>query len=58
MRDGQFGFQVLGATTAKTFGDGLFTSTAQGTYVVVTLRVTNTGDEARYCSASNQRAMP
>ena len=56
VRDGQFEFQVLGTTTAKTVDGGLFNSTAQGTYVVVTLKVTNTGDEARRCSPTNQRA--
>jgi hypothetical protein len=51
VRDGQFEFRVLGVDRAKSFGG----ETAQGEFVIVTLRVENTGSEARSFYGGNQK---
>lgn len=56
VRDGQFEFRVTGVGSAKTIGDNQFLqTTAQGVFVVFTLQVTNTGNEARNFSAMAQK---
>lgn len=56
VRDGQFEFQVTDVQSAKTVGDNPYLkSTAQGVYVIFTIRVTNTGDESRDFFVSNQK---
>lgn len=55
-RDGQFEFQVTDVSSAKTIGDNQFLqTTAQGVFVVFTLRVTNIGDEPQNFFARNQK---
>ena len=51
VRDGQFEFRVLGIDRAKSFSG----ETAQGEFVIVTLRVENTGSEARSFYGGNQK---
>jgi hypothetical protein len=55
VRDGKFEFTVLKvkAGVAKV-GDEFLGSTAQGQYVLVTIKVTNIGNEARMFTGSNQ----
>lgn len=51
VRDGQFEFRVLGVDRAKSFGG----ETAKGEFVVVTLHVENTGNDARSFFGGNQK---
>lgn len=57
-RDGMFEFQILRVGQTKTLQDSddepNLTATAEGLYVVVTVTVTNVGDEARSFSGQNQ----
>jgi hypothetical protein len=57
VRDGKFEFRVLGITQQETITDdsGYLSETAQGVYYVVTLSVTNIGDEARSYYGGNQK---
>jgi hypothetical protein len=59
VRDGKFEFRVLGVATAKTVGDPggnpYMQETAQGTFVVVTVSVTNIGNEPQSFFATNQK---
>ncbi len=56
VRDGQFEFRVTDVASAKTIGDNQFLqTTAQGVFVIFTLQVTNTGNEARRFSAMAQK---
>ncbi|QRY43121.1 DUF4352 domain-containing protein [Mycolicibacterium boenickei] len=58
VRDGQFEFQVTNVSSAKTVGDNPYLqSTAQGVYVIFTIRVTNTGDEPRDFFVNNQKLL-
>jgi len=58
VRDGQFEFQVIDVRSAKTVGDNPYLqSTAQGVYVIFTIRVTNTGNEPRDFFVSNQKLL-
>lgn len=59
VRDGKFEFRVLSVGTSKTVGDPggnpYMRETAQGTFVVVALNVTNIGNESQSFFASNQK---
>ncbi len=59
VRDGKFEFKVLDVTTAKTVGDPggnpYMQETAQGTFIVVTVSVTNIGNEPQSFFATNQK---
>lgn len=59
VRDGKFEFAVVDVSTAKTVGapDGnpYMQETAQGTFLVVTLNVTNIGDEPQSFFVTNQK---
>jgi hypothetical protein len=59
VRDGKFEFKVLDVSTAKTVGapsgNPYMQETAQGTFVVVTVSVTNIGNEPQSFFASNQK---
>lgn len=58
VRDGKFEFQVTNVSSAKTVGDNPYLqSTAQGVYVIFTIRVTNTGDEPRDFFVNNQKLL-
>lgn len=55
VRDGKFEFQVLGVERSST-KPGLFNpEPAKGEFVIIKLRVTNIGDEARTFWAGNQK---
>lgn len=55
VRDGKFEFQVLGVTRSAS-KEGVFNpEQAKGEFFVITLRVTNIGDEPRTFWASNQK---
>jgi Domain of unknown function (DUF4352) len=51
VRDGKFEFRVLGVERSKSVG----ATTAQGEFVVVTLSIENTGDDARSFYGGNQK---
>ncbi len=54
--DGEFTFTVTGIQRlGTTVRNGVFTETAQGEFVLVTVTVTNTGDEARDLVAGYQK---
>ncbi|MFY1694154.1 MULTISPECIES: DUF4352 domain-containing protein [unclassified Solwaraspora] len=57
VRDGKFEFVVNKIECGKSkVGSGFFTETAQGQYCLVTMLVTNIGDEARTFHDGSQRA--
>jgi len=58
VRDGKFEFRVLGMTRAAQAGDlsnQFEIIDAQGEFIIVTMSVTNIGEEARSFSATNQK---
>jgi hypothetical protein len=56
-RDGRFEFTVTTLKCGqKTVGSGLFESTAQGSYCLVTVKVSNIGKEAQTFDGSAQKA--
>jgi hypothetical protein len=58
VRDGKFAFTVTGLETAKTTGDPsnpFMQTSAQGTYVIVSMTVQNIGNEAQSFFAANQK---
>jgi len=60
VRDGKFEFTVKGIDRAKTVGDPdneFMTVDAQGEFIVVTLGVTNIGNEAQSFFSDNQKLM-
>ncbi|WP_138732068.1 DUF4352 domain-containing protein [Modestobacter excelsi] len=58
VKDGKFEFTVTGQDCSQTtIGASQYAqSTAQGVYCIVSLHVTNIGDEAQYFDASSQKA--
>jgi hypothetical protein len=58
VRDGKFQFTVTGMQCgAEKVGSGLFQSTAQGSYCVISVQVRNVGEEAQSFSGSDQKAL-
>ncbi|OBF55754.1 hypothetical protein A5778_07925 [Mycolicibacterium monacense] len=59
MRDGKLEFRVLDMVQQKTWtdptGNQFMTETAQGVFYVLTVSVTNIGDEARSYFGANQK---
>lgn len=55
VRDGKFAFNVHGVSTSKTVGATDDLKTAQGTYVVVSMTVTNTGNRSQGYYGNNQK---
>ncbi len=58
MRDGKFEFQVLGVTRAQQAGDlsnQFMIVEAQGEFIIVTMSVTNIGDQAQSYFGTNQK---
>ncbi|SNY57862.1 DUF4352 domain-containing protein [Paractinoplanes atraurantiacus] len=56
-RDGKFEFVVSQMDCSKTtLGDSIINETAQGTFCVVTVKVTNIGQEAQLFDGSSQKA--
>ena len=59
VRDGKFEFRVLGIERAKTVSDPTnnpyMTATAQGEFIVITMSVTNIGDQAANYFAQSQK---
>jgi hypothetical protein len=57
VRDGKFEFVVTGVDCSKTkVGDQYLNTTAQGRFCIVSVTVTNIGDEARTFTGGNQKA--
>jgi len=57
-RDGKFEFVVTGMDCSKTkIGDQYLNQTAQGKYCLVSLKVTNIGNEAQAFFGANQTAL-
>ncbi|WP_197319639.1 DUF4352 domain-containing protein [Saccharomonospora sp. NB11] len=54
VRDGLFEFTVLDVQDSPSVGDEFLSETAQGRYVLVSVRVANVGDEARSFLDSDQ----
>ena len=58
VRDGKFEFTVSGVDcTRNELGTDPISTTAQGVFCIVSLNVTNVGDEAQYFDASSQKAL-
>jgi hypothetical protein len=55
VRDGKFAFVVNGVSSSKTVGPPDDLKTAQGTYVVVSMTVTNTGNRSQGYYGNNQK---
>ena len=56
-RDGKFEFTVMDLTCGqKTVGSGVFKSTAQGNYCLVSLKIRNVGQQAQTFDGSSQKA--
>ncbi|MGY1709089.1 DUF4352 domain-containing protein [Geodermatophilus sp. SYSU D00758] len=58
VRDGKFEFTVTGVDCSQTeLGTAPITTTAQGVFCIVSLNVSNIGNEAQYFDASSQVAL-
>ena len=61
VRDGKFEFRVLGIERAKSVsdptGNPYMTTTAQGEFIVITMSVTNIGNEAQNYFGQNQKVI-
>ncbi|MCT9932486.1 DUF4352 domain-containing protein [Planotetraspora sp. A-T 1434] len=55
VRDGKFEFSVKEAVRAESIGSGLTEQKPQGEYILVTITVTNIGDEAQHFAGSAQK---
>jgi hypothetical protein len=54
VKDGKFTFTVRKMDASTTYGENIFQQRAEGVFVVLTVKVTNHGDEAQTFEATNQ----
>ena len=55
VKDGNLTFTVTGAQTTRSLGEGMMATEANGKYVVVNLKVKNTGDQAATFNAGSSQ---